>query len=96
MLRFLILEILLPLMVFALLRSILRSIFSAGRTAVQNTQRASQAPPPAGPPPVPAGGELRKDPVCGTYVSTAASLSRNIKGETFYYCSPECRDQHRA
>ena len=93
MLRYLILEILLPLMVFALLRSIFRSIFQTGRS-VANSTRASQAAP-SGPPPVAPGGELRKDPVCGTYVSTSTSLSRTVKAETFFFCSPECRDRYR-
>jgi len=42
---------------------------------------------------VPEGGELRKDPVCGTYVSTVASLSEKVKGEMVYFCSSECRDK---
>ncbi len=42
---------------------------------------------------VPAVGELRKDPVCGIYVSTATTLKKTLKGETFYFCSPECRDK---
>jgi len=46
-----------------------------------------------GVPTMPAAGELRKDPVCGTYVSTATDLKKTSKGETFYFCSPECRDK---
>jgi YHS domain-containing protein len=41
------------------------------------------------------GGELKKDPVCGTYVSTSASISRTVKGEVFYFCSKECADKYR-
>ncbi len=93
MLRYLILEVLLPLLVFAILRSVFRSVMQAGRT-VTNAARTAQTPPSA-PPPVAAGGELRKDPVCGTYVSTSSSLSRTVKGQTFYFCSAECRDRYR-
>jgi YHS domain-containing protein len=95
MLRYLILEILLPLIVFALLRSIIRGLFQAGRTAANVARSATQPPPQSTGPTVIPGGELRKDPVCGTYVSTSASLSRTVNGETFFFCSPECRDRYR-
>ncbi|HBY59860.1 MAG TPA: hypothetical protein DEH78_08540 [Solibacterales bacterium] len=44
---------------------------------------------------VPAGGELKKDPVCGTYVAAASALSKKAGGETYYYCSEECRSKHK-
>lgn len=44
----------------------------------------------------PQGGELKRDPVCGTFVAAATSLKRLAGGETYYYCSPACRDKHRA
>ena len=66
MLRYLIVDILLPLLIFALLRSFCRGIFQTGRDV---TRAAQQAPPPTRPNVV-VGGELKKDPVCGTYVST--------------------------
>ena len=86
MLRFLIVEIVLPLIVLLLLRSVLRSIFVAfrGGNVPPNVRRA---------PSVPAGGELKKDPVCGTYVSPAASVTRSVNGELVYFCSPTCRDK---
>jgi YHS domain-containing protein len=39
------------------------------------------------------GGELVKDPVCGTFVSPAAAMKKTTKGETHYFCSAECRDK---
>jgi YHS domain-containing protein len=83
MLRTLIVEFLLPLLLFLLLRNLLRGLFS-GRTP----QRAEQPPQP---PPVSAGGELKKDPVCGTYVSTATALQEKRDGAVAYFCSEECR-----
>ena len=41
-------------------------------------------------------GELKKDPVCGTYVSTAGSLTQIVDGSPVYFCSKECRDKYRA
>ena len=86
MLRNFIVEILFPLLVFLLLRSILRSLFQSSR----NVARRPEAPPRET---VVAGGELKKDPVCGTYVSTSLAVTRKVKGEVLYFCSPECRDK---
>ena len=44
---------------------------------------------------VPAGGELHKDPVCGTYVAASTQYQRQLGSETFYYCSAACRERHR-
>lgn len=90
MLRYLFLEIVLPLLVFLFLRSLLGNFFRAARTVT----RRDPAPPPQ--PTVVAGGELRKDPVCGTYVSTALSITRKVNGEMVHFCSKECRDKYRA
>jgi YHS domain-containing protein len=38
-------------------------------------------------------GELRKDPVCGTFVPIATSLKRVVNGEAVYFCSANCRDR---
>jgi YHS domain-containing protein len=42
------------------------------------------------------GGELKKDPVCGTYVSTSASVTRTVDGQLLHFCSKECRDKYHA
>jgi YHS domain-containing protein len=39
-------------------------------------------------------GELRKDPVCGTFVPISTSVKRIIRGETVYFCSADCRDRY--
>jgi YHS domain-containing protein len=45
---------------------------------------------------VPLSGELKKDPACGTYISAATSIHENVGGETFYFCSKQCRDKYVA
>ena len=45
---------------------------------------------------VPLSGELKKDPICGTYTSAATSLKETVGKETFYFCSPQCRDKYVA
>jgi YHS domain-containing protein len=45
---------------------------------------------------VPLGGELKKDPVCGTFVSTATSIKKTIDGSVVHFCSADCRDKFHA
>ena len=87
--RFLFRFVVLPLLVLWLLRSILRSIFGG-----LNSQVAAKPARPA--PTVSPGGELKKDPVCGTYVSADTSVTKRIDGQTLHFCSPGCRDKYRA
>ncbi|PWU04887.1 MAG: hypothetical protein C5B51_15995 [Terriglobia bacterium] len=89
MIRFFFLRFLLPLLVLFLLRAVLRSLFAAFRAATPG--RTSERTPPS----VQAGGELKKDPVCGTYVSSAVSLTRTVNGSVLHFCSKECRDKYR-
>ena len=89
MIRVLLEYVVYPLLLFFLVRAVLRSIVAALRPRVARN--------PCRPPSeVPSGGELKKDPVCGTYVSASASLTRTVNGEVLYFCSPECRDKYRA
>ena len=49
-------------------------------------------------PPMPrqqSGGELKKDPVCGTFVAVASSIKRNVNGEVVHFCSTACRDKYQ-
>jgi YHS domain-containing protein len=87
MIRYLILRFLFPLLIFFLLRSVFRSL------AYNANRRASVAKP--GPRDVPAIGELKKDPVCGTYVSAAASITRTVNGKTLHFCSEDCSRKYR-
>ena len=44
----------------------------------------------------PTTGELKKDPVCGTFIYTATAFQKHAHGETYYFCSTQCRDQFKA
>ena len=84
MIRTLLEELVIPLLLFLLFRSLLRGWFSASRR------------PPAPPRPVeqmPAAAELKKDPVCGTYVSAGSAFTRTVNGQVIPFCSKECRDR---
>ena len=39
-------------------------------------------------------GEMKKDPQCGTYVSTELSLKARYGGEVLHFCSQECQDAY--
>lgn len=73
--------------ILTLLRSVLEAVgkaFSSG---------AASPPPPPVEPRGQAPQSLKKDPVCGTFVSTATAMHKTKGGETYYFCSAECRDK---
>jgi YHS domain-containing protein len=82
MIRSFFIDFILPLLLFLIVRSVLGSLFKRGRNIVG--PRPSEQP---------ASMELKKDPVCGTYVSPASGVSRSVQGHLIYFCSKECRDK---
>ena len=98
------LELIVGLLVAYFIRSVMAIIFKAASTATQSQQASnprSSGPRPGGPYPVspgrpsdiPQASELKKDPVCGTFVSTAVALQKSAGGQTYYFCSTDCRDK---
>jgi len=69
--------------------TLLRSVFEAVGKLFAG---GSPSPTPAAP-----GGQapqsLKKDPVCGTFVSAATAMQKSKGGETYYFCSAACRDK---
>jgi len=57
-------------------------------------QRAGSNPGPASSS-APSGGELKKDPVCGTFISTSTAFQKASGGQTYYFCSTECRNKFK-
>jgi YHS domain-containing protein len=90
MIRFLFLRVVVPLLVFWAVRGILRSMF-AGPPRPVAARPIRPVPTTASP-----GGELKKDPVCGTYVSADTSVTKRINGQMVHFCSAGCRDKYRA
>ena len=41
-------------------------------------------------------GELKRDPVCGTYVSTATSIKKTVAGQVVHFCSAACSEKYKA
>ncbi len=40
------------------------------------------------------GGELKRDPVCGTFVAVTSSIKTTVNGEVIHFCSAACRDKY--
>jgi len=95
MIRFFV-RLLLPVLLILFLRSLIRAVLDGWRAASNLTRNPSGQSAPA--PGSPRGGsvELKKDPVCGIYVSAASSLSKVVDGRTLYFCSEECRKKFAA
>ena len=84
---------------FMLVMSVLRSVLGIiGKAFSELTNTSSPAAgtsssrPSSSPSP---GGELKKDPVCGTFISTATAFQKFSQGQTYYFCSTECRDKFK-
>lgn len=82
---------------FMLIMSVVRSVLGiiakafSGLSNTSTPQAGTAAPrTPQNPP---SGGELKKDPVCGTFISTATAFQKFSQGQTHYFCSTECRDK---
>lgn len=76
----------------AVFTSVLRGIARASANSFSGPP--PHAPRPNSSPASSPGGDLRKDPVCGTYVAESSALKRHADGQTFYYCSESCREKH--
>ncbi len=91
--------LLLAVVVITVLRSIIGIVLKGvaeamkpGSTAQGSGARRTGHPPGQ----VPLTGELKKDPVCGTYIAAATSIQEKVGGQTFHFCSPACRDKYVA
>ena len=84
---------------FMLVMSVIRSVLGIIGKAFSGLSNSSS--PQAGtsgsrpPSSTSSGGELKKDPVCGTFISTATAIQKRAGGEIYYFCSVECRDRFK-
>ena len=39
--------------------------------------------------------EMKKDPVCGTYIPESQAIKMNWKQEVVFFCSKKCRDEFK-
>ncbi len=71
--------------------SVLRAVIGVIAKALGGLLNSGSAPCP--PQPI---GELKRDPICGTYVDASSSLKATAAGQTLYFCSEECRRKYLA
>jgi YHS domain-containing protein len=85
-----VLYIFLAIIVITLLRSIIGVVGKAVAALFEPdpNARAGDAEPKK-------AGELKRDPVCGTYVSTASSVKKTVEGRVVHFCSPECSSKYK-
>lgn len=74
--------------------SMLRSVIGIVAKSFHDFVNPAQPQQPRRPS-VQAGGELKRDPVCGTFISTATALHKKVGKEVYYFCSEECREKFR-
>lgn len=58
------------------------------------SQSASAPNSQSGPANIPMSGELKRDPVCGTFVPASTTFRKTVHGELYHFCSAECRDKY--
>jgi YHS domain-containing protein len=80
------------LVFFAVIRYVIVTVARFFSQAMGAGTTASNAPTEA----APVRGEFKKDPVCGTFVSTGSSVKQMVNGELVHFCSTTCRDKFRA
>ena len=85
-----ILYLVIGLLVLTLVRSIV-GIITKGFADLFTQGEASA--PSRGPSAPSSGGELKKDPVCGTFISPKTAFQKAAGGQTYYFCSTACRDK---
>jgi YHS domain-containing protein len=88
------------LLITVVVITVLKKIIGIVLGGVAEAMKPGSAPQGTGGPrpaqQVPLTGELKKDPVCGTYISAATSVKEKVAGQTFHFCSQECRDKYVA
>lgn len=58
-----------------------------------NAEQNAHSGPRRDQPSSPAGGELKRDPVCGTFVPASTAFVKQVGGDTIHFCSADCRDK---
>ena len=80
------------LVIFAIVRYLFVAV---ARTISLFTNPQTPRPAQNQPSPSSAGGELKQDPVCGTFVPVATSVKKTINGQLVHFCSVACRDKFK-
>src|SRR5215471_788160 len=89
------LEAVVAVLVITVLRSVLGIILKGFSELFHSSGPTASGSSAAKTPSRPIADELKKDPVCGTFIAASSSLNKTIAGEAYYFCSTACRDKFR-
>ncbi len=88
----LVLYLLLAVVLISVLRSVIGIVMKAMASFLSTSTGSN--PPPSAADAHQLGGDLHRDPVCGTYVAESTPHQRRLSGQVFYYCSESCKERH--
>lgn len=88
--------LLIAIFLISIVRAVIGVVLKGFAELFSPTQPSRTPATAAGNDAIPLSGELKRDPVCGTFTSTATSIKQTIGKETVYFCSPQCRDKYVA
>lgn len=77
---------------FLLLRSLLAPLVSAV-VAILSPAPEPPAPRESAEAAAKPASELKKDPVCGAFISPELSVTEKYQGQILHFCSKKCRDE---
>jgi YHS domain-containing protein len=83
------------ILISLLLLTFIRSVIGLIMKAMGDLMGTSTPPSSPQSKAAPQGGELRRDPVCGTYIPEATAVKLKVRGETVHFCSAACRDKYK-
>jgi YHS domain-containing protein len=90
-------KVILYLLITVIMISVVRMVAGVLMKSISLFLQGSQSGPagsrPGAASSVPRSGELKKDPVCGTFISTVSSVKKTVDGAVVHFCSVECRDK---
>lgn len=79
------------LLILIVIRLVVRAVYGFMRGS-----RSGGAPRPPGQMRERAGGELVRDPNCGTFIPRNTAIAAGSGGAAKYFCSERCRDEFAA
>ena len=83
------------ILVSLLLLTFIRSVIGLITKTMGELMNPSPSQPSAKPSASPQGGELKRDPVCGTYIPASTSVKKTVGGDVVHFCSAACRDKYK-
>ncbi|MCL6544799.1 MAG: hypothetical protein K6T61_06200 [Bryobacteraceae bacterium] len=91
-----VLYLFIAIILITFLRSVIGLIAKAfGGLMAEESQSAAAGGGSKGEGSTPAG-ELKRDPVCGTYVPESTSVKQLVGGRVVHFCSEECRSKYQS